>query len=168
MAEYVMNTDGEYGKFITQTLQAPAMGEEFKAFYKTYAERLLWMDANVVPGAFQMNTSWYLHVPDSRPLFGHNEHVHTFDEMIGFLGSDHTDPYNLGGVVEIGINGELHRLTKSSIIFMPAGIKHLPLSIIELQRPILHFSISLNPFYGNTKTAGEGAGESSILDKKEE
>jgi len=46
-------------------------------------------------------------------------------------------------------------------------VKHLPLSIIELHRPILHFSISLSPFYGSTRTAGENAGETNILDKKE-
>ena len=166
MEDFVMNTDGDYGKYIVQTLQAPVMNERFKAFYKTYAERLLWMDANVVPGAFQMNTSWYLHASDVRPLYGHDEHVHTFDEMIGFLGSNHDDPYDLGGVIEIGINGEMHRLTKSSMIFMPAGLKHLPLSIIELNRPILHFSISLSPFYGNTQTTGEEAGKSGILNER--
>lgn len=166
MADYVMNTDGKFGKYVVQTLQTPAMSEEFSDFYKTYAKRLLWMDANVVPGAFQMNTSWYMSASDARPLYRHDEHVHTFDEMIGFLGSDPNDPYDLGGEIEVGINGEMHRLTKSSIIFMPAGMKHLPLSIIELHRPILHFSISLNPFYGNTKTAGDGAGETSILNKK--
>jgi len=167
MADFVMNTDGEFGKYIVQTLKAPLMAEDFKAFYKTYAERLLWMDSNVVPGAFQMNISWYLKASDARPLYRHDEHVHDFDELVGFLGSDPEDPYDLGGVIEIGIGGELHRLTKSSIIFFPKDLKHLPLSIIELHRPILHFSISLSPFYGNLKTAGEEAGETSVLDTKE-
>lgn len=149
MSDFVMNTDGEYGKYITQTLQAPerVMSGEFAEIYKQWGQRLLWMDANVVPGAFQMNTTWYVNAPDMRPLAGHGEHVHDFDELIGFLGSDYTDPYDLGAVIEIGINGELHRLTKSSIIFMPGGLKHLPLSILELHRPVLHFSISMSPYY---------------------
>ena len=155
MAEFVMNTDGEYGKYITQTLQSPNMNSEFSEIYKKWGQRLLWMDANVVPGAFQMNTSWYIAAPDMYPLYGHGEHVHDFDEMIGFLGSDHTNPNDLGAVIEIGINGELHRLTKSSIIFMPAQMKHLPLAILELSRPVLHFSVSLNPFYTNRKTDGQ-------------
>ena len=75
--------------------------------------------------------------------------------MIGFLGSNPDDPYDLGAEIEIGINGELHRLTRSSIIFMPAGVKHLPLSIISLQRPVLHFSISMNPTYGLKRTEEE-------------
>ena len=155
MADYVKNTDGEQGKYIVQTLQAPAMPEIFKTFYKTFAERLLWIDSNVVPGSFQMNISWYHHASDDRPLFGHGEHTHDFDEMVGFIGSDPNDPNDLGGIIEIGINGELHRLTKSSVIFFPRNMKHLPLSIIELHRPILHFSISMNPVYGITKSESE-------------
>jgi hypothetical protein len=156
VANTVMNTDGEYGKYIVQELKTPDLPPEFTEFYKTYANRLLWMDGNNVPGAFQMNTTWYMKASDVRPLYMHDEHTHDFDEMIGFLGSDPESPNDLGGEIEIGINGELHRLTKSSIIFMPAGIKHLPLSIIELHRPILHFSISMNPTYTNKRTGGDG------------
>ena len=79
-----------------------------------------------------------------------------------FLGSNPDDPYDLGGEIEIGIDGELHRLTKSSVIFVPGGMKHLPLSIIRLERPILHFSISMNGVYSNTRTAD---GSASVLDK---
>ena len=144
---YVMNDEGEFGKYVVQTLQTPPIPDWFSEIYKQWGRRLLWMDSNVVPGAFQMNLSWYVNAPDMRPLFKHDEHSHDFDELIGFIGSNPDDPYDLGGVIEVGINGELHRLTKSSIIFMPAGMKHLPLSIISLERPILHFSISMNPEY---------------------
>ena len=147
MADIVYNTDGKYGQYILQELRAPDFSAGFAEFYKTYAKRLLWIDSNNVPGAFQMNISWYMNASDCRPLYRHDEHVHDFDEMIGFLGSDPNDPYDLGAEIEMGINGELHRLTKSSVIFMPAGMKHLPLSIIELHRPVLHFSISMNPVY---------------------
>ncbi len=161
MADYVMNTDGKYGSYIVQTLQAPKFSPGFAEFYATYAKRLIWMDTNVVPGSFQMNTSWYMNASDCRPLLRHEEHVHDFDEMIGFLGSNPDDPYDLGAEIEIGINGELHRLTRSSIIFMPAGVKHLPLSIISLQRPVLHFSISMNPTYGLKRTEEEKRTEPS-------
>lgn len=152
MTKFVYNTEGEFGKQIVQTLQAPKFSPGFAEFYKTYANRLLWMDGKVVPGAFQMNTSWYHHASDCRPLRGHDEHVHEFDELIGFIGSNPDDPYDLGAEIEVGIGGELHRLTKSSMIFMPAGMKHLPLSIISLDRPVLHFSISMASYYGGTST----------------
>ena len=148
MENYVMNTEGKYGGQIVQELAAQFTGDNpFNEVYKKWGSRILYMDAAQVPGAFQMNTTWYVHAPDFRPLPYHEEHVHDFDELVGFLGSDPENKYDLGGVIEIGINGELHRLTKSSIIFMPAGMKHLPLSILELRRPILHFSVSLSPAY---------------------
>ncbi len=159
---YVMNTEGRCGKYIVQTLQTPPMSPEFQAFYKTYAQRLLWMDENVVPGAFQMNLTWYRSAPEMRPLYKHDEHYHDFDELIGFLGSNPDDPYDLGGEIEVGLDGELHRLTKSSIIFIPGGMKHLPLSIIRLDRPILHFSISMNGVYSNHHTAD---GQEDVLNK---
>lgn len=157
--DYVMNTDGEFGKYMTQELQSPKFEPEFQRFYDTYAKRILWMDGNVAPGAFQMNTTWYLSASDVRPLYRHDEHVHDFDELIGFYGSDPADPYDLGGVIEVGIGGELHRITRSTMIFLPAGLKHLPLSIIELHRPIFHFSVSMAPFYSNKQTkTGEEKG----------
>ena len=150
---FVMNTEGQYGGQIVQELTSMFTGNNpFNEVYKKWGDRLLYMDSHVVPGAFQMNTTWYVHAPDFRPLPYHEEHVHDFDELVGFLGSDPNDKYDLGGVIEIGINGELHRLTKSSIIFMPAGMKHLPLSILELRRPILHFSVSMNPTYYAKRT----------------
>ena len=155
MADIVYNTDGEYGKYIVQELKTPNLPPKFVEFYKTYAQRLLWMDGNNVPGAFQMNTTWYMKASEVRPLYAHDEHTHDFDEMVGFIGSDPENPNDLGGEIEIGIGGELHRLTKSSIIFMPGGIKHLPLSILELHRPIFHFSISMNPTYSAKKTEGD-------------
>ena len=161
MADYVMNTDGKYGGQIVQELAAQFAGESpFNEIYKKWGSRILYMDSNMVPGAFQMNTTWYIHAPDFRPLPYHEEHMHDFDELVGFLGSNPDDKYDLGGVIEIGINGELHRLTKSSIIFMPSGMKHLPLSILELRRPILHFSVSMNPTYYAKRTMD--------MEKKEE
>lgn len=149
---YVMNNEGEYGKYVVSTLQTPFIPESFQEIYKQWGRRVLWIDGHLVPGAFQMNISWYHSAPDMRPLYKHDEHSHDFDELIGFIGSNPEDPEDLGGVIEVGINGEMHRLTKSSIIFMPAGMKHLPLSIISLERPILHFSISMNPEYAYKPT----------------
>ena len=149
--KYVMNNEGEYGKYIVQTLQAPAMSEDFKEFYKTYANRLLWMDANVVPGAFQMNTAWYAKVPERDPIF--MEHVHDdADELIGFIGSDPDNPGDLGGEIEFTIDGEAHLLTKSSIIFAPAGIVHNPMRILRVDRPIFHFSVVTTHLYDGSGT----------------
>ena len=101
---YVMNDEGEYGKYVVQTLHAPAVSPEFAEIYKQWGNRLLWIDSKVVPGAFQMNMTWYHSAPDMRPLYKHDEHSHDYAELIGFIGSNPEDPYDLGGVIEVGIN----------------------------------------------------------------
>ena len=145
---YDNNNGGQYGKYFIQTLQEPAnMGtSEFQELYRKFAKRILWMDGNVVPGAFQMNTAWYFNVPERDPIF--TEHCHDDTcELIGFFSSDKDDPYDLGGVIEYSINGEAHRLTKSTMIFIPAGIPHNPMRILEVNRPIFHFSVVMETEY---------------------
>ena len=132
---------GEYGKYFVQNSFGPAMDGEFKQLYDQFAHRILWMDGNVVPGAFQMNTAWYFNVPERDPVF--TKHSHDERELIGFFGTDPENPYDLGGKIEFTINGEPHLLTKTTMIFLPAGLEHNPVSIKEVNRPIFHFSIMI-------------------------
>ena len=134
------NESGEYAANIVQTPREPEMTPEFRKVYDSFAKRIVWIDGDVVPGAFQMNTAWYRNVPSRDPIF--EEHVHDdSDELIGFFGSDPDDQHNLGGEIEFTIGGEKHLLTKSSIIFVPAGVPHNPMRILRVDRPIFHFSV---------------------------
>jgi hypothetical protein len=144
---YDNNQGGAFAGHFVQTLQAPAdMGTpEFRAMYSTFAKRILWMDSNVCEGAFQMNTAWYFAVPPRDPIY--TEHSHDYDELVGWFGSNPDDPEDLGGVIEFAVGGEAHRLTKSTMIWVPSGIPHNPCRITEVTRPIFHFSIVTNPTY---------------------
>ena len=122
------------------------MAADFKPIYDAFAQRVAWIDGKVCPGAFQMNTAWYSAVPERDPIFG--EHVHDdCDELIGFFGSDPANPSGLGGQIEFTIGGEAHLLTKSSIIFAPAGVPHNPMRILQVDRPIFHFSVITKKSY---------------------
>ena len=142
----VMNSEGKYGKYIVQQLHEPGhITDEFRAQYVKFARRILYMDTNVVPGAFQMNTSWYHNCTPKDEL--HGEHTHDFPEMIGFYGSDPDNPNELNAEIEFFIEGEKHLLTKSSLIYMPPDVKHLPLAVVKISKPVFHFSICMNPEY---------------------
>ena len=58
---------------VTELKKEPEMTPEFRELYNSFARRILWIDDDVVPGAFQMNTSWYCsvlniwHMPDAGP-----------------------------------------------------------------------------------------------------
>lgn len=137
--------EGTYGKYIIQELKSPEMAPEFKKMYEKFAERILWLDSNVVEGAIQMNTAWYFGIPEKDPVF--EEHAHDNNEIIGFFGSNPDDKYNLNGEIEITINGEVHTLTKSSLIWIPSGLPHMRISVKKVDLPIFHFSILLAPEY---------------------
>lgn len=148
-----MNTDGEYGKQIVQDLMLPATHSNPVVMekYAKFGRRIHWIDANVVPGAFQMNTSWYFK-PTTYMLDDPNNqvvkpHKHDSDEILGFYGSNPDDPYDLGGEIILYINGEKHTLTKSTLVFFPKGMEHLPLIVTRVDRPIFHFSIVMEDMY---------------------
>ncbi len=149
---YENNSGGEYAHcFVQELKEPPNMGTpEFREMYQKFAKRILWMDSNVCEGAFQMNTAWYFAVPPRDPIF--TEHAHGHDELIGFYGSDPDDPYELGGVIEFSINGEAHRLTRSTMIWIPSDATHNPMRILEVRKPIFHFSIVMNPLYEGKTT----------------
>ena len=80
-------------------------------------------------------------------------HVHDTDEIIGFFGSNPDDPYDLGGEVEIWLEDDKHMLTRSCMIFVPAGMKHCPLTVTRVDRPIFHFTTVTGHEYDRVSAA---------------
>ncbi|MBN2337992.1 MAG: hypothetical protein JXP48_05565 [Acidobacteria bacterium] len=127
----------KYGKYIVTDLVVPEEKRKIETAYSRYARRILWMDENVVEGAFHMNTAWYLRAAETledRP------HVHDADEIIGFFGNDPDHPHDLGAEIEIWLEDEKHVITRSALLFVPAGMKHCPLILRRVDRPVFHFT----------------------------
>jgi hypothetical protein len=129
--------DSKYGKYVVTDLIVPEEKKKIAADYAKYAKRILWMDENVVPGAFHINTAWYLNAANT---LEDKPHVHDTDEIIGFFGNDPDNPNELHGELEMWIEDEKHIITKSALLFIPAGMKHCPLILKRVDRPIFHFT----------------------------
>ena len=127
----------QYGKYIVTDLQIPPEKQSITADYSKYATRILWLDENVVPGAFHMNTAWYL---KAAATLEDTPHTHDSDEIIGFFGNNSADPYDLGGEIEIWLEDEQYIITSTAMLFVPAGMKHCPLILRRVDRPIFHFT----------------------------
>ncbi len=127
-----------YGKYILTDLHGPEVSPEFAAAFAKVGKLILWMDDKVVPGAFQMNCCWYF-APTKRGPGG--SHVHDVPEIIGFFGSDHENPMDMGGELEFWMEDEQYLITKSCMIFVPAGLRHCPIALTRVDRPIFHFSV---------------------------
>ncbi len=131
-------TESKYGKYVVTDLIIPEEKKKIAADYSKYATRILWMDEDVVKGAFHMNTAWYL---KAAATLESTPHVHDTDEIIGFFGNDAANPHDLGGEIEIWLEDEKQVITKSALLFVPAGMKHCPLVLKRVDRPIFHFTI---------------------------
>lgn len=130
-------SESKYGKYVVTDLIVPEEKKKIAADYSKYAKRILWMDENVVEGAFHMNTAWYL---KAATTLEDKPHVHDADEIIGFFGNDPENPHDLGGELEMWLEDEKHIITKSALLFVPAGMKHCPLILKRVDRPIFHFT----------------------------
>jgi mannose-6-phosphate isomerase-like protein (cupin superfamily) len=111
-------------------------------------ERLLWMDGTFVEGAeFYMECIWLW--PGKTPEGTMEEpHAHPFPEVIGFIGTDQAHPHDLDGRMEIHMGDEVLDITKSSLIFLPPGLHHGPLTFREVNRPTFFFTLAPVSKYG--------------------
>ena len=141
-------------KYVVTELKMPEYQQKIDPEYSKFAKRVLWLDDQVVEGAFHMNVSWYLKVATT---FADQPHVHDTDEIIGFFGSDPADPYDLGGEVEIWLEDERHVIDRSCMIFVPAGMKHCPLAFTRVDRPIFHFTTVTGHQYDRVVEPGAGS-----------
>lgn len=130
-------TESKYGKYIVKDLIMPEEKQKIAAEYSKYATRILWLDDNVVEGAFHMNTAWYFKETTTLEAVSH---THDVDEIIGFFGNDPANPYDLHGEIELWLEDEQHILTTSCMIFVPAGMKHCPLILRRVDQPMFHFT----------------------------
>ena len=88
---------------------------------------------------------WEKHGPD--PLHLEIAHTHDFDETVGLLGTVREDPHSLGGEIELWLEDEKYTLTKSCMIYCPAGLKHCPLRVVRVDQPIFFLAVSITNKY---------------------
>ena len=101
-----------------------------------FRENILLLNGDVLPNAPYFTITWYCSPGDPKT----ETHVHEFDEYLGFAGSDPEDPTNLNGLVRFMIDDEWVTIDKSTILFVPAGVKHCPYVIERVDKPIIHWS----------------------------
>lgn len=109
--------------------------------------RVLFLDSEVVPGAFYVETVWEQVRPGDPPRAPTEAHTHDYDEVLGFFGTDLERPHDLCGEIEFWIGDEKHVLTKSCLIFIPKGLSHCPLIVRRTDRPIFEFTTFAGKMY---------------------
>jgi hypothetical protein len=148
----------KYGKYIVSelkppTVEAPWSPPNLGGVAKGKGGRVLYMDNDIVPGSFYMECVWVMpHPAGTAPPTGSRQvgtetHTHDYDEVIAFIGTDHDDPYNLHAEAELWLGDEKHIITKTSLVFIPAGLKHCPLTFLRVDKPVFHYTTGPGKMY---------------------
>jgi hypothetical protein len=131
----------QYDKYFITEIKKPGL-----KFPSDERSVFLWSDDEVVKGAFYMECVWFWS-KETRPPVGETPHVHTWDEILGFFGSNPEDPYDLCGEVEVWLEEVKHVMTKSFLVFIPAGMRHRTVRINRVDRPIFHIATGPSTTY---------------------
>jgi len=105
-------------------------------------EHVLWLDETVIPGCFYSEYVWHFPGQKAEPLtgaMGPEPHVHPFDEVIAFVGTNENDIFDLAGEVELLLEDRPFVMTRSFLVYVPAGMKHCPLKIRRIDKPIFQY-----------------------------
>jgi hypothetical protein len=111
---------------------------------------MMWLGDGVIKGSPYVEAVW-LWPRAADPKGGFPQHAHEHNEIIGFFGNDTKNVNDLGGEIEFWLEDERYSLTKSCLIFVPAGMKHCPIVFKRIDRPIFHFLMEMGGTYSEKK-----------------
>jgi hypothetical protein len=153
--------EGKYGKYITTELftdfQLPPGREWEKAIMgrglldgkRRRMEHMVWMDQRVIPGAFYCEAVWFWPQPPPKVIDpetakkspGLPPHTHPFPELLSYYGTDMEHPEELYCDVEFWMEDEKYIFNKSFVVYIPENVKHCPLKMYNMQKPIFHYTM---------------------------
>jgi hypothetical protein len=139
---------GRYGKYVISDpkLVEDLAHHDFSSVSGFTYPDPVYVDADLCPDArtwLDIVWIWDRTVPAELPGL----HAHPFPEIVLLVGSNPQDLGDLGGEVSWGMgeggDAERFTLTKTTAIYVPAGLPHGPLVYERVDRPILNIAIGL-------------------------
>ncbi len=146
-SEYIVTEPKPFPPEIQKKMEA----ERIKQKSTIKATHLLTVDNEIIKDFFYVDCAWLWSGSAEGPT--EESHTHTFDEVIGFIGSKRDDPYDLGGKITIWLDGKAEVITRSSLIFVPAGTYHCPIVFNRIDSPV--FFVTLSPVKTYDRANGE-------------
>jgi hypothetical protein len=82
-------------------------------------------------------------------LFDRIPHSHKFDEFLCFMGGNLENIFDFDATIELsmGKEGEVCLIEQATVVYIPAGLVHTPLTFKRIVKPVLFHPIPLTPDY---------------------
>ena len=115
-------------------------GADAVQFAEMSGDKLEGLNINFAMGLFNQAGRW-------DP--GHSAHVHPYDEAYVFFGHNTDDLSYLGTeiTIEIGKEHEKHTFDKPTVVAIPRGVPHGPITCNKVDRPYSVMKVGLGPKY---------------------
>ena len=110
--------------------------------------RLLHMEDDMAKGSFYVDFVWFFEGYGQAPM---GVHDHEWPELMVMTGCDPEHPYDLGGVFSVDLDGEVHYLSKSTLVCIPAHVRHCPWKFLQVDKPTLAFTASPSGMYSSSE-----------------
>lgn len=115
------------------------------------------MSNTLVPGSnTYIELGWIWSMPEPNPHILEHSHAE-YNEIVLHIGSDPNNPEDLGAEIEFTVGGEPLVFDHTSALFVPAGVKHGPVTWKKVRRPHLQMAMVLGA--GSLKEADPGGHE---------
>jgi len=108
---------------------------------------LLSLNDKIASGALYFDAVWMTGLHGAHGVQVEIQHSHDFDEILGFFGSNRENYRELNAEIELWLEDEQYFLTRSSLVFVPRGMKHLPLYFRRIDSPVLFFTVGNGTSY---------------------
>lgn len=85
-------------------------------------------------------------------LFDRIPHAHDFDEFLCFMGGNLEDIFDFDATIELsmGEEEEVCLIEQATVVYIPAGLVHTPLTFKRIDKPVLFHPITLkSDYYSN-------------------
>ncbi|MBA7668446.1 hypothetical protein ES703_76556 [subsurface metagenome] len=122
------------------------------------------MSNDLVPGSnTYIELGWVWDMPEPNPHIFEHTHREGCNEIVLHIGGDPNNPEDLGAEIEFTVGGQPLVFDTTSALFVPAGVKHGPVTWKRLTRPHLQIAMVLGAGTmaeadpgGHVKQRGEG------------
>ena len=105
------------------------------------ATHLMTADESVIKDFFSVDCTWLWSGSAKEPVS--EPHTHDFSHVIGLVGGYPADPHDLGGEITVWLDGYKEVITRSVLIFVPAGVVHGPILFNKITRPVFFITIAM-------------------------
>jgi hypothetical protein len=80
-----------------------------------------------------------------------SSHRHDYAQILAFVGNDLNNMFDFDAEIELYLEGEKYIIDKTTVVYIPGGMLHCPISITRVGKPFLFNNMYFTAVYMSKK-----------------